>query len=214
MSAAAGMDVSVLLVEDDRDARETVAAMLRRDVREVRTAADGREGLEACDERLPDIVITDIRMPVMNGLAMAREVRARAPRMPVIVTTAHNDTDFFLEAIEIGVDHYVLKPVDRRRLIAAVNRCVEVISLERTIAFKDQEQKRLIGELQKALAGIKTLRGLIPICSGCKKIRDDQGCWNQLESYIRDHSEAEFSHGICPDCAARYYPAYVDRIKP
>lgn len=208
------MDIAILVVEDDQDARETVAAMLRRDVREVRTAADGREGLEIFGALRPDVVVTDIRMPVMNGLAMAREIRALAHRVPIIVTTAHNDTEFFLEAIDIGIDHYVLKPVDRRRLIAAVNRCVEVISLERTVAFKDQEQKRLINELKEALASIRTLRGLIPICSGCKKIRDDQGYWNQLEAYIRDHTDAEFSHGICPDCAVKFYPDYVHKIDP
>jgi PAS domain S-box-containing protein len=70
----------------------------------------------------------------------------------------------------------------------------------------EHERERLIGELQEALAKIKTLRGLIPICSACKKIRDDQGYWQQVEVYVRDHSEAEFSHGLCPDCARRLYP--------
>jgi PAS domain S-box-containing protein len=70
----------------------------------------------------------------------------------------------------------------------------------------ENERERLIGELQEALAKIRTLRGLIPICSACKKIRDDQGYWQQVEVYVRDHSEAEFSHGLCPDCARRLYP--------
>jgi PAS domain S-box-containing protein len=70
----------------------------------------------------------------------------------------------------------------------------------------EEERERLIAELQEALAKIKTLRGLIPICAACKKIRDDQGYWQQVEVYVRDHSEAEFSHGLCPDCARRLYP--------
>jgi PAS domain S-box-containing protein len=70
----------------------------------------------------------------------------------------------------------------------------------------EEERERLIDELQEALAKIKTLRGLIPICASCKKIRDDQGFWQQVEVYVRDHSEAEFSHGLCPDCAIRLYP--------
>jgi PAS domain S-box-containing protein len=70
----------------------------------------------------------------------------------------------------------------------------------------EAERERLIAELQEALAKIKTLRGLIPICAACKKIRDDQGYWQQVEVYVRDHSEAEFSHGLCPDCAQRLYP--------
>jgi PAS domain-containing protein len=71
-----------------------------------------------------------------------------------------------------------------------------------------QEREDLIHNLQEALTNIKTLRGLLPICAACKKIRDDKGYWNQIESYIRDHSEAEFSHSICPDCAKKLYPEY------
>jgi len=72
------------------------------------------------------------------------------------------------------------------------------------------EQKRLIEELRDAMENIRTLRGFLPICSSCKKIRDDKGYWNQIESYIRDHTEAEFSHGICPECAKRLYPEFFD----
>lgn len=201
-------DVAVLYVEDEQTTRETVSAMLERQIGTVYRAADGKEGLSVFKARRPEIVITDIRMPVMDGLDMAREIKALAPRTHVIVTTAHNDTAFFLDAIDIGIDQYVLKPVDRDRLFTAIKKCQEILSLERTIKFKDAEQKRLIKELQKALASIKTLSGLIPICASCKKIRDDQGYWNQLEVYISEHSAAEFSHGICPDCAVKMYPGY------
>jgi PAS domain S-box-containing protein len=68
-----------------------------------------------------------------------------------------------------------------------------------------QEREKLIGDLQQAVLKVRTLRGLIPICASCKKIRDDQGYWNQLEVYIRDHSEADFSHGLCPECVEKYF---------
>jgi hypothetical protein len=71
-----------------------------------------------------------------------------------------------------------------------------------------QEREELIRQLQKALAQVKTLTGLLPICSSCKRVRDDQGYWHQVESYVRDHSHAEFSHSICPDCAAKLYPDF------
>ena len=74
----------------------------------------------------------------------------------------------------------------------------------------EEEREKLIHELQEALANIKTLRGLLPICSHCKKIRDDKGYWNQIESYIRDHSGAEFTHGMCPECMKKLYPDLVD----
>jgi PAS domain S-box-containing protein len=75
----------------------------------------------------------------------------------------------------------------------------------------ETEQKKLITELQDALASIRTLRGMLPICSSCKKIRDDKGYWNQIEAYVSEHSEAEFSHGLCPECAQKLYPEFHRR---
>jgi PAS domain S-box-containing protein len=76
----------------------------------------------------------------------------------------------------------------------------------------EKERTALIADLQEAMASIKSLKGLLPICASCKKIRDDQGYWSQIEVYISKHSEAEFSHGICPDCARRIYPDLVDKV--
>ncbi len=75
------------------------------------------------------------------------------------------------------------------------------------------EREKLISDLQKALAEVKTLSGMLPICSSCKKIRDDKGYWNQIEGYISEHSGAEFSHGLCPDCAKKIYPGYTNKKK-
>jgi hypothetical protein len=72
----------------------------------------------------------------------------------------------------------------------------------------EEERERLIRKLQDALANIKTLSGLLPICFSCKQIRDDKGYWNQIDTYIRDHTEAEFTHGICPECVIKLYPDY------
>ncbi len=74
------------------------------------------------------------------------------------------------------------------------------------------ERVRLLADLQEALANVKTLRGLLPICAACKKIRDDKGYWNHIESYIEKHSNAEFTHGICPECAKRLYPEAYDEV--
>lgn len=78
----------------------------------------------------------------------------------------------------------------------------------------EKERDRLIFNLQEALAKVKTLSGLIPICASCKKIRDDKGYWNQIETYISDHSEADFTHGICPQCAKKLYPDYAKELYP
>ncbi len=93
---------------------------------------------------------------------------------------------------------------------------VSIILLILIVAFSlrmdraSKERENIIQELQAALAEVTTLRGIIPICSSCKKVRDDKGSWNQLETYIRDHSEADFSHGICPECAKKLYPDLFD----
>ena len=86
-----------------------------------------------------------------------------------------------------------------------------VISLEEEIL--ENERERLISELQDALSRVKMLSGMLPICANCKKIRDDKGYWNQIELYIKEHSEAEFSHGICPDCCKKLYPGFTDPDK-
>ena len=75
------------------------------------------------------------------------------------------------------------------------------------------ERERLIAELQEALANVKTLSGLIPICASCKKVRDDQGYWTQLETYLAQHSDAEFSHGLCLDCMRKLYPDYSEEVE-
>jgi hypothetical protein len=75
----------------------------------------------------------------------------------------------------------------------------------------EEERERLIGQLQNALAEVKTLSGLLPLCSSCKRIRDDKGYWQQIEAYIRDHSEAEFSHSVCPECAKKLYPEVFEK---
>lgn len=77
----------------------------------------------------------------------------------------------------------------------------------------ERERERLIGELRDALAQVKTLRGMLPLCANCKKVRDDEGYWHQVDVYIRDHSEAQVSHGICPECTEKLYPEYAEKLK-
>jgi hypothetical protein len=106
---------------------------------------------------------------------------------------AHTEGDLRL-AERVG--HQIAGAIANAQLFTEVNQV-------------EKEREKLILQLQDALAKVKTLRGLIPICSSCKKIRDDKGYWNQIEVFIRDHSEAEFSHGICPDCMKKLYPDEV-----
>jgi len=207
------MDITLLYVEDEAAAREEVSQFLTRRVRTLILASNGEEGLERFRAERPDLIVTDIRMPVMDGLQMARVVRQMNKGVPIIVTTAHSDTSYMLEAIDIGIDQYVVKPVDAEKLSGALEKCEEIIEYRRAHKRYLAEREKLIGELQDALAKVKLLSGLLPICASCKKIRDDQGYWKQIEVYIQSHSEAEFTHGICPDCAQKLYGKYIKEGK-
>lgn len=206
------LEVSVLYVEDDVSARKSVSEILGRIVRTVYVAENGMEGLEMFRKCNPDIIVTDIRMPVMSGLEMARKIREESSNKQLIVTTAYSDTDYFLAAIEVAVDQYVLKPIGHDKLIAAVRKCADAVLREQELEKYHEERERLILELQEALAKVKTLSGFFPICASCKKIRDDKGYWEQIETYVSEHSEALFTHSICPECAKKLYPEYYENI--
>ncbi len=144
----------------------------------------------------------------MDGLKMAKAIRAVDHEVQIIVTTAHSDASSMMEAIDAGVDQYVLKPIVTEKLISAIGKCAQLFAYRRSAKQYLDERERMIIELQDALAKVKLLSGFLPICASCKKIRNDQGYWQQIEAYISEHSEAEFSHGVCPDCAERLYGKY------
>ncbi len=214
MTSETKHDVRVLYVEDDATARDGLAQMLRRRCREVLTAENGQLGLELYRSANPDIVVSDIRMPAMDGLEMARQIRQRDTEVPIIFTTAHNDASYLLDCIDIGIDRFVIKPIESRQFLAAFERCTAIVTRKREVQRHHEEREKLIKDLQDALAKVKLLSGLIPICAACKKVRKDNGFWEQIEVYIRNHSEAEFTHGICPTCTERLYPGLLKNKNP
>jgi YesN/AraC family two-component response regulator len=205
MSREARIPGSVLYVEDDETTRGALGASLARRVESLFVAENGRAGLETFAREAPDVVITDITMPELDGLAMARTIKERSPHTPIIVTTAYSDTQYVMEAIEVGIDGYVLKPVDFPRLFGLVRRNLAIVDHERQAARHLEEQRKLLEELQAAAAKIKTLSGLLPICAGCKKIRNDKGYWERVETYISQRSTVRFSHGLCEECTKKIY---------
>ena len=204
-------DLTVLYVEDDQLTRDTVGRMLERRVKTLSLAENGKAGLALFKEKEPDIVITDIKMPLMNGLDMAREIKALHRETMIIVTTAHNDAEYLMRGIDIGIDQYVLKPIKGDSLFAALDKCAVLSLFDRETRRRNEERDRMIGELREALDKVKLLSGFLPICSSCKKIRDDKGAWTQMEAYITEHTDAEFSHGICSECAEKLYPEYFKK---
>ena len=198
--------ISILYVEDEQVTRSAVARMLKRRVLTVYEAENGREGLDLYKQYRPDVVISDIRMPVMDGMEMSKEIKLLDKNSKIILTTAHSDASILINSIEVGIDKYIMKPLDMASLFASVEKCVENIMLEKKVQQQSKEKDELIAKLQDALNNVKRLSGLLPICSSCKKIRNDNGYWKQIEGYIAEHSDAVFTHGLCPDCVKKLYP--------
>jgi len=153
----------------------------------------------------PDVVLMDLGMPDMDGIQATQYIQEHCPT-PVVALTAYETPEMVESASAAGVGAYLVKPPSPREMERAIT-----IAMAR---FGDlMELRRLNAELQQALSEIKTLRGIIPICASCKKIRDDEGFWQDVAFYIQAHSEAEFTHGICPDCARKLYPAFYEDKK-
>ncbi|MBL7992444.1 MAG: response regulator [Candidatus Kapabacteria bacterium] len=141
------LPISVLYVEDDAAIRLLTKMLLEKKVEKVYLAQDGSEGLDLFNAHKPDLVVSDVAMPVMDGMEMARRIKVISPNMPIILTTAYDRTDFLLNAIELGIDQYILKPVKQEKLYAMVERMASTILAERRLA----EQQRIIQETKEQL---------------------------------------------------------------
>jgi DNA-binding response OmpR family regulator len=145
----------------------------------------------------PDLLLVDLRLPGMSGVEICRQLRAARVKTPIIVLSAVGDEVDKVLLLEIGADDYVVKPFNPSELRARVQVGVRVVELQGALADR-------VGELEQALANVRQLSGLLPICSYCKKIRDDQNYWQQVEAFVGTRTDATFSHSICPECYDRH----------
>ena len=186
----------ILIADDDDVSRLALEAALSRRGFEVVAAADGAEAwriLQGDDP--PPLVILDWMMPELDGIEVCRRARAEPGlrALYMILLTSQDGRNHVLEGLRSGANDYVTKPFDREELEARVNVGVHVVGLQGELAAR-------IRELEAALVREQQLEGLLPICSYCKSIRDDQNYWHRVEAYFREKSGAQFSHSICPDC--------------
>jgi DNA-binding response OmpR family regulator len=197
---------NVLLIEDNPDDAFLIQEMLAEGngVFELTHADRLSKGLERVAAGGLDAILLDLSLPDSHGFDTFARVQAQAPGVPIVVLSGFDDEALAIKAVKEGAQDYLVKGQgDGSLLVRSVRYAVERKQLE-------LEREQLIGELRDALAMIKTLGGLLPICASYKKIRDDQGDWTQLEVYISEHSEANFSHGLCPPCAKTLYPDYYE----
>lgn len=192
----------ILIAEDDLASRLILAIVLKKNGHEVIEAANGAAAWEVLQQPgAPRLAILDWMMPELDGLEVVRLVRGSETDQPpyLIMLTSRDDKTDIIAGLDSGANDYLLKPFDPGELRARVEVGQRMLEMQASLAATNEQ-------LRRALAQIKTLRGIVPICSSCKKIRDDQDYWTELETYLRDHTEAEFSHGICPECWDKLYP--------
>ncbi len=201
-------EMNVLIAEDDFIVSETIQKELEDlGYTIVGKAPDGRQAVEMTRSLQPDVVLMDIKMPDMDGFEATLHIYRTCPT-PVVILTAFDTPDMVEQAGEVGAGAYLVKMPGAREIERAITIA--------TARFGDMmEMRRLNAELQSrneqlqsALDKVKQLSGLLPICANCKKIRDDEGYWQDVAVYVRDHSEADFSHGICPGCMRKLYPEF------
>jgi sigma-B regulation protein RsbU (phosphoserine phosphatase) len=193
-----GPDLSIraLIADDDRVAREIVSRTLSRWRFEVTSVADGEEAWRCLQHaEHPTLAILDWMMPGMNGPDICRRVRADRPlaNMYLVLLTSLESRKDIVAGLDAGADDYIIKPFDPDELRARVQVGIRVLTLQERLADR-------VAELEEALSRVKRLQGLLPICSYCKRIRGDDQYWQSVDAYIAEHSDAEFSHGICPPC--------------
>jgi DNA-binding response OmpR family regulator len=188
--------VRALIADDDRVAALAVSRSMTSWDFEVTVAHDGLAAWEALNaDPAPSLAILDWEMPGLEGPELCRRIRSDASRahMYIVLLTARSRSIDLIAGLEAGADDYLVKPVNLAELRARVHVGVRVVTLQSRLAEK-------VTELQATLDNVRRLRGLLPICSYCKRIRDDRNYWQRVEVYVSEHTDATFTHGICPTC--------------
>lgn len=201
---------NILVVDDSKMNLKVLVAALGDEGYTVRPALSGEIALKAARKEIPDLILLDILMPGLDGYEVCKALKSdpRLKDVPVIFISALNEMTDKVKGFSAGGVDYVSKPFQNEELLARVKTHMTLRTLQKDLEEKNTDLRELNEKLQQALNEIKSLRGILPICGHCKKIRDDTESWRAVEDYVSEHSEAEFSHSICPDCAKKYYPDY------
>jgi two-component system cell cycle response regulator len=236
-------DAEVLIIEDSLTQLEYLKYILESNHYVVSTAHSAEQALALLADHQPDVIISDVLMPGIDGYEFCRRTKDNPAHqhIPIILLTQLSAPDDIIKGLACGADNFIVKPYNREQLLSylqyiLVNQVLRqqtmpettidvffrgqkysinsnrfqiidlLFSTYETALQKQKELEQKNRELQEALETIKVLEGFIPICANCKKIRDDQGYWQQIEIYIENHSKATFTHGICPECRDELYP--------
>jgi len=201
--------VTILVADDDALSRELLRHFLEGPGRTIMEAGDGNEAWKILSgDPPPDVAVLDWMMPGMDGLEICRCTRElkRDIQPYLLLVTVRSQLADVVRGLDAGADDYVTKPWDPAELRARVNVALRVAALQK-------ERLRRIRELEEALEHVRRLQGILPICMYCKKIRSDEQYWQEVEQYISEHSDAMFSHSVCPDCYKKYLEPQLEDLE-
>lgn len=216
----------ILLVDDQPFVAEVLQRFLSSDPKLVlHYCSNPAEAIEIANRIRPTVILQDLVMPGVDGLAIVGRFRANhsTKDTPIIVLSSKEDPQTKSLAFSLGANDYLVKLPDKLELIARVryhsNACLQRLQLEEAFRALRESQQQLLEsnsallatnqQLGEALSQVKVLRGLLPICCYCKRVRNDGEYWSQIEEYLRDHSDLQLSHGICDHC----YQEQINRVK-
>lgn len=210
------MGFNILIVDDIGKNIQLLAKILTSEGYDISYATDGQQALKMVETENYDLILLDIMMPGMDGFEVCHLIKMNPAKkdIPIIFLTARTQSQDIVQGFEKGAVDYITKPFNTSELIARVANHLELKRAKDKIYAQNIELKEMNDELQvannalgNALERVKTLEKIIPICCFCKKIRDDeQGYWLRFEEYIAKHTDADFSHGVCPGCMEKHYP--------
>ena len=181
------------MVDDNPENLQLLGAILEQEGYFTAFAVNGNEALHFVTSEIPDLILLDIMMPGDDGYTVCRKLRERhdTKMVPIIFLTARTESTDIVRGFDAGGVDYVTKPFNQAELLARVKTHLD---------------------LKKAREEIRTLRGLLPTCAWCRRIRNENGEWESIEKYVQEHTEADFSHGMCPDCLKEKFPGIAERI--
>ncbi len=196
--------MKLLIADDDATSRSILAGLTSGWGYSLVVASDGDAALAVMEQPdAPRMAVLDWMMPGIEGVEICRRLRGRgeteAPYL--IILTSRGAKADIIRGLDAGANDYISKPFDKDELKARLDVGQRVLELQGALAAR-------VRELEEAAAHIKLLQGIIPICSFCHNIRTDQESWQKIETYLTQHSQAHFSHGICPECMRKHYPEY------
>jgi len=207
----------ILVIDDDPGDTELARRMLA-DISEWDTTVidceDADCGFERIERGDADLAVIDFYLGGVTGLNLLEQIRQRDQLFPVIILTGSGNEETAAQALRAGASDYLVKgTLSANAFRHAIFNALEKKKLAQQVQQKQQELQEKVKELQEALAQVRQLEGIIPICMHCKRIRDDSESWHQIEEYVSQHSDAEFSHTLCRECLEQYYPEIAAQRK-